>query len=150
MNICPKCLNKNSPCANWCESCGELLLPDNDRRPERPRPVFREYWYEPTSGKAKFIRFISTLVLLGGLVWSWIIGKEALFADKGVNYDGILDQLLIMLPDIGLVCASVFLTITVYIALRSFAEMVQNSTANRSMNEFMMRKLEKLEDRQQA
>ena len=53
-------------------------------------------------GKAKFIRFISTLVLLGGLCWSWITGKEVLFADKGVNYDGVLDQLnglLVVLVD---------------------------------------------------
>ncbi|MBS5585531.1 MAG: hypothetical protein KHX36_04860, partial [Clostridiales bacterium] len=59
---------------------------------------------------------------------------------------GVFDQLIAMLPDIGLVCACVFATIAVYIALRSFAEIVQNSTVNRSMNEFMMRKLERLEE----
>ena len=63
-----------------------------------------------------------------------------------VNVDGVFDQLIAMLPDIGLVCACVFATIAVYIALRSFAEIVQNSMVNRSMNEFMMRKLERLEE----
>jgi len=147
MNICPKCLTKNSNCASWCENCGEMLIPDTERKIEKPRPYFREYWYEPASGKAKFIRFLSTLCLLAGFYWSFTVGRERLFADRGVQYDGIVDQLLVMLPDIGIVAGCLFLTVCVYIALRSFAEMVLNSTVNRSMNEFMMRKLEKLEER---
>ena len=148
MNICSKCFAKNEPSANWCESCGEMLIPDTDHKADaRPRPYFREYWYEPSSGKAKFIRFVSVLALLVGLYWSYTVGREVLFAQSAVNYDGMLDQLLTMLPGIGLVCACVFGTIVVYIALRSFAEMVHNSTVNRSMNEFMMRKLERIEGR---
>ena len=69
-----------------------------------------------------------------------------LFTENTLAFDGVFDQLIAMLPDIGLVCACVFATIAVYIALRSFAEIVQNSTVNRSMNEFMMRKLERLEE----
>ena len=146
MNICPKCLTKNPACANWCENCGELLPPDAQSRPEKPRAFFKEYWYEPTSAKAKFIRFVSIVALLLGLYWSYTVGKAVLSTENTLTFDGFFDQLIAMLPDIGIVCACVFATIAVYIALRSFAEIVQNSTVNRSMNEFMMRKLERLEE----
>ena len=43
MNICPKCLSKNPACANWCENCGEMLLPDAQPKPEKPRAFFKEY-----------------------------------------------------------------------------------------------------------
>ena len=146
MNICPKCLCKNPACANWCENCGEMLLPDAQPKPEKPRAFFKEYWYEPTSAKAKFIRFVAAVALLAGLYWSYTVAKAVLFTENTLAFDGVFDQLIAMLPDIGLVCACVFATIAVYIALRSFAEIVQNSTVNRSMNEFMMRKLERLEE----
>lgn len=79
MNICPKCLSKNPACANWCENCGEMLLPDTQPKPEKPRAFFKEYWYEPTSAKAKFIRFVAAVALLAGLYWSYTVAKAVLF-----------------------------------------------------------------------
>ena len=148
MNTCSKCLTKNAPSAAWCENCGEMLIPDTDHKADvHPRPYFREYWYEPSSGKAKFIRFVAMLALFGGLYWCYTVACDVLSAMNGVNYDGMVDQILSMLPGISVICACVFGVIAVYVALRSFAEMVQNSTVTRSMNEFMMRKLERMESR---